>query len=282
MRNNAGPARKAFTNVLFPGIFLIVIFGTALIASGRSFYNWRVGTGNLCTGTDPVTAVGDAPLPARNRFDIRELCWASGLWVEKGRKYRIWIDATDEPWFDQTIMSGVNGFTLYDPAHVTGWLFRRWYKAAWFQPVLRIGSEGYAELPLEAINVMPADDFPRPLYPTNSEDDTERPVRVEEAVEASAGLRDSLKKLGYNQPIPEDLLPAAREVWHKRDLAGRMVAEFVADASGEVFLYVNDVVVPVWPSFKPFYDNNSGSALVMVQRMPLPPTQASEPARLTP
>jgi len=99
-----------------------------------------------------------------------------------------------------------------------------------------------------------------------------RPIRVEEAVDASPALQDGLKELGFNKPIPKALLPAAREIWHKQDLADRMVAEFVADTSGEVFLYVNDVVVPVWPSFKPFYDNNSGRALVTVQRMPPPPS----------
>ena len=50
-----------------------------------------------------------------------------------------------------------------------------------------------------------------------------------------------------------------------------MVAEFVAGASGEVFLYVNDAVLPFLPPFTLFYDNNSGKAEVTLQRLPLPP-----------
>jgi hypothetical protein len=50
-----------------------------------------------------------------------------------------------------------------------------------------------------------------------------------------------------------------------------MVADFVAAESGEVFLYVNDAVIPLLPPFTLFYDNNSGTAKVTLQRMPLPP-----------
>jgi hypothetical protein len=118
---------------------------------------------------------------------------------------------------------------------------------------------------------MPADALPRLLNPTNRKDkDKKKPVRVEEAKEAPASLRDALKEL--SGPIPEALLPDARKVWLTQGLANQMVAEFVAGASGEVFLYVNDAVVPVWPFFKPFYNNNSGTAAVTMLRMPLPPS----------
>ncbi|WP_249779520.1 DUF2235 domain-containing protein [Bradyrhizobium sediminis] len=274
MRLHGGPVSFAFTKVALPAIFLTVIFGAALLAAGRSYYNWRAGTGDLCTSAGSVTAVGDRQVPAQTRFDTRKLCWASGLWVEKGRKYRIWIDAKDDPWFDRTIMSGVNGFRLYDDfAHVAGLLFRRWYTAAWFQPVLRIGAEGDAELPLEQINVMPADDLPRPLNPTDRLDKKKKkPVRVddEELLNANSELRSTWSNFGKLEPIPDAALPAARKVWHTQGLADRMVADFVAAESGEVFLYVNDAVLPFLPPFTLFYSNNSGTAAVTLQRMPLP------------
>ncbi len=52
-----------------------------------------------------------------------------------------------------------------------------------------------------------------------------------------------------------------------------MVADLTAEASGELFLYVNDGVqiVPFLGPFDLYYENNSGSAEVTVQRMPLPP-----------
>ena len=273
MRENAGPARKAFTNFVFPGVFLIVIFGTALLAVSRSYYNWRAGTGEFCTRTKSVAPVGDQPITAPVAFDTSDPCWTSGLWVEKGRKYRIWIDAKD-PWFDQTIMSGVNGYKLNDLAHIMGLPLRRWYKADWFQPVLRIGAEGDAELPLEEINVMPADDLPRPLDPIRPGDKQTRPVRAQETddMKSNNDAVRTLDKLKCDEPIPSALLPAAQAAWRKQGLADRMVADFVAGASGEVFLYVNDAaqVFPFLGPLKLFYENNSGTAQVTLQRMPLP------------
>jgi uncharacterized protein (DUF2235 family) len=275
MRENAGPLRMAFTNVVLPGIFLIVIFGTALLAISRSYYNWRAGTGEFCAAVTNPTPVGDQPLMVPAPFDTREPCWGSGLWVEKGRKYRVWIDAGDDAWFDQTIMSGVNGFELYDWAHLAGLPLRRWYNADWFQPVLRIGARGDAELPLEEINVMPGDELPRPLKPTDPEDEAKRPIRVEETDEGKANgdLVRTLTNLKCDEPIPNALLPAARDIWRKQGLANRMVADFVAAESGEVFLYVNDAaqVLPFLGPLKLFYKNNSGTAKVTMQRMPLPP-----------
>ncbi len=51
-----------------------------------------------------------------------------------------------------------------------------------------------------------------------------------------------------------------------------MVADFVAPVSGEVFLYVNDAiqVFPFFGPFERFYNNNSGTAHVTIQRLPLP------------
>jgi uncharacterized protein (DUF2235 family) len=274
MRQNAAPVRKLFTNLVVPGIFLFAIFGTALLAISRSYYNWRAGTGEFCTLTNSVTVVGDQPITAPATFNTSDPCWTSGLWVEKGRKYRIWIDARD-PWFDQTIMSGVNGYKLNDFAHIAGLPLRRWYKADWFQPVLRIGAPGDAELPLEAINVMPADELPRPRNPITPDDKQTLPVRVQETddFKSNSDAVRRLSKLKCDEPIPADLLPAAQQVWRKQGLTERMVAEFVAGASGEVFLYVNDAaqIFPFLGALRLFYKNNSGAAQVTLQRMALPP-----------
>ncbi|MBN8991193.1 MAG: DUF2235 domain-containing protein [Rhizobiales bacterium] len=274
-RLHGGPVRFAFAKVALPAVFLAVIFGGALLAAGRSYYNWRAGTGTLCTATDApkLKMVEDDALSAAKPFDTKRLCRETGLWVEKGRKYRITIDAAGEPWFDRTIMSGVNGFTLYDLAHVTGLPFRRWYTAAWFQPVLRIGAEGDAELPLKPVNVMPPDDLPRPLNPTDPKDKRKKkPIHVDddELLAANSDLQRAWRHFGILEPIPDAALPAARKVWHTQGLADRMVAEFVAGASGEVFLYVNDAVLPFLPPFTLFYANNSGTAQVTLQRLPPP------------
>ena len=187
-------------------------------------------------------------------------------------------------WFDQTIMSGVNGFKLNDFTHIVGFPLRRWYAADWFQPVLRIGAEGDVELALEGIDVMPGDELPRPLNPTDLKD---------KGAQASPfASRTSMRRapvwcgcpnLKCDEPIPNALLPAAREIWRKQGLADQMVAEFVAAESGEVFLYVNDAVrfCRSLARLGQFYKNNSGTAQVTLQRMPLPPSvtrsQSNEP-----
>jgi uncharacterized protein (DUF2235 family) len=258
----------AATKILFPGVFLIALFGLALIVLGRSDFNWRAGTGDICKDQHhPTTVVSEQPTEAGSPFETSSPCWASGLKVEKDHKYRIWISVV-EPWFDRTIMSGANGFQLYDPKHVVALPIRRWYAADWFQPVVRIGSQGTAELPLTAANAMPADQLPR-----KGPDGKDLPIHVEDADAGSNLPPDWQKKFGNFEPIPKDALPASREIWQRQGLAKLMVADFIAPESGELFLYVNDAI-QIFPFFGPFelyYRNNSGSAKVEVQRLPLPP-----------
>jgi uncharacterized protein (DUF2235 family) len=275
MRKNAGPLRMLFTHILLPGAFLIFIFSAALLATSRSYYNWRGGTGEFCSQTKAPTPVDDRPVTAERVFDTKNPCWASGLGVEKGRKYRIWIDATDNAWFDRTIMSGVNGFQLHDIKHLAALPFRRWFKADWFQPVLRIGAKGDAELPLEETNVMPGDSLPRPLKPTDPEDEHKRPIHIEDTAEfadTNGEVRRNWRDFGTFEPIPEAAMPAATAVWRKQGLADLMVADFVAGASGEIYLYVNDAaqILPFFGPLGSFYKNNSGTAKITLQRMPLP------------
>jgi uncharacterized protein (DUF2235 family) len=275
MRLHAGWVRTIFSKALLPAVFLTVIFGAAVLVAGRSYFNWRVGTGDLCEAAGAPVAAGDQPVAAPTLFDTRKLCWGSGLWVEKGRKYRIWIDIRD-PWFDRTIMSGASGFRDSSWRHTLAWPIRRWAGAAWFNPVVRIGARGNTELPLEAINVMPADNLPRPLNPIDPEDTKTRPVRLEQTDEfkdAASELRRHWQPFGTFEPIPMAALPAAGDVWRKQGLAERMVADFVAPDSGELFLYVNDAIqtFPLFGPFDKYYGNNSGTAQVGLQRMPLPP-----------
>jgi hypothetical protein len=276
MRLYAWPLRMAFTNVVLPAIFLIAIFGIALLATGRSYFSWRDGTAGFnwwfgpsafCNGIKSAKVVGEQPVAAQNLFETRNPCWSSGLWVEKDRKYRIWIEVKD-PWFDRTIMTGVNGFQLssflpYVPV-------RRWIQAAWFQPVMRIGKNADAEQPLQDIDGTPADTLPRPRDPTDPDKKEAYPIHVED----SEPKRNWLK-FGLFEPIPNSDLPAAREVWHQQGLSSRMVADFTAAASGELFLYVNDAIqlLPFGGPFDCYYNNNSGNAEITVQRVPLPPPQ---------
>ena len=280
MRLHAGPARMLFTNVLIPGIFLIAIFGAALLVATRSYFNWSAGTGGVCASGGSVTLVDERPSTAATPFETKALCWASGFAVEKGRKYRIWITMQD-PWFDRTIMTGVNGFKL---SQMIPFLpVRRWYRADWFQPVARIGANGDAELVLKDLNGLAADELPRsraPIEGQNKKKKKERartyPVRLDQTPEfadAASELRRKWGDFGTFDPIPQAARPAAADIWRKQGLANLMVADLTAEESGELFLYVNDAIqlIPFLGPFDLYYKNNSGSAQVTLQRLPLPP-----------
>lgn len=272
MRLRAGPLGRFFTGVVIPLVFLGVIFGAALLAAGRSYFNWSAGAGGLCPSAGPVTPVGEQPVTARAPFETNRLCWGSGLWVEKGRRYRIWI-AVKEPWFDRTIMSGANGFNHHGMDYVLALPFRRWYRADWFQLVARIGPKGDAELPLNDFSTISADDLPRPRDPAAPKDAETYPVRLEETAEfrdMGGELRRNWREFGYFEPIPQPALAAARDVWRKQGLEDLLATDFIAPESGELFLYVNDVIqfVPFLGPFDLFYGNNSGAAQVSLQRAP--------------
>lgn len=310
MRHNMGWARTLFARRLVPIGFLFIIFSSASLIVSTSYFTGRVALGRVCAPPETEGASGtraergkpvlDEPLPAGSVFETRDFCWWSGLAVEKGRKYRVWLDI-DEPWFDRTIMTGVNGFQT-DLARYIFLPIRRLYGADWFQPVVRVGSKGMNDIPLTAVNVEPADVLPRRKDPTlPAEDDLDKGskhrywVTVEEELGEKDPRSAKLKALGDFQPIPAEDLPAAREVWKGQNLTGRVVAEFVAPDSGELFFYVNDAVqifptvlpcciIPRWLApfqgrTEKFYDNNSGTARIKVQRLPVPPQPPEKPAQ---
>ena len=303
MRMNAGPARLVIAKGLVPAVFLLTIFGSAALIASSSLFTGRLALGAVCSpptvkgsaALQTGTPVPDESIDARGPFDTREFCWWSGLAVEKGRKYRVFLDIK-EPWFDRTIMSGVNGFQTYEPHHYLALPERRLFGADWFQPVVRVGTKGINDLPLKAINVMPADEFPRRMKPTlPAEDDISRskdryPVRLDDT-DAFKGRLDGLGKF---EPIPPAMLDEAQQVWKQQALDGRVVAEFVAPDSGELFFYVNDAVqifpqlLPEWmvPSWLQviqgppdlYYHNNTGTAKITVQRLPAPPLPSAKTA----
>ncbi|MDA9438354.1 hypothetical protein XH98_04275 [Bradyrhizobium sp. CCBAU 51745] len=299
MRTNAGPAGLVITKGLVPAIFLLTIFGSTALILSNSLFTGRVALGKVCTASQDAagspqigTPVRDDPTDAIALFDTRTFCWWSGLAVEKGRKYRVFIDVK-EPWFDRTTLSGANGFRTHGLRHTIALPELRLYAANWFQPVVRIGTKGVIELPLQAINVIPADALPRRTKPTlPAEDDVEGRDQYPVSLDDIDRFKDELKTLGNFEPIPQDMLADAGQVWRNEGLTDRIVAEFIAPDSGELFFYVNDAV-QVFPQLLPasmvppwlmaiqgppdlFYRNNTGTAKISVQRLPAPALPAAK------
>ncbi|NUR11083.1 MAG: DUF2235 domain-containing protein [Bradyrhizobium sp.] len=310
MRLNAGPVRTLFARRLMPGIFLLAVFGSAVLIACNSLFTGRVALGKVCTPPETGEAgkqakgrpVLDEPLDAAGPFHASDFCRWSGLAVEKNRKYRVWIQI-EEPWFDRTIMTGLNGFKTYGWRHYLAWPTRRLLGADWFQPIVRIGTKGMNDLPMQAVNVIPGDELPRRMNPTAPvEEDTKQskyPVKLDDVTglpdptdtEKLKKLQGEVEKMGTFDALPQN--ETARTVWDTQKLTRAIVAEFVAPDSGEVFFYVNDAV-QIYPGFlgwllpsriaayfgpdDQYYKNNSGTARITVQRLPAPDKPASPPA----
>ena len=131
---------------------------------------------------------------ASGGFDPTQICWASGVYVTKGRKYQASL-AIGTEWKDRQFDANAEGLPRLTYIHLVAAPLKRSWRAAWFQPIVRVGLYG------------------------------------DDEHQMSAGVSPKTA-----------------------------TATFIADQSGEVFLYVNDAIalVPGYTRF--FYANNRGKA----------------------
>lgn len=182
---------------------------TLAIAQGlmHGLFSIASSFGRICTASNP-DRLTQGRLEQGN-FAPSNLCWASGVTVEQGKRYRLTISIKDlTQWTDKGIKTGLGGL---DPKHEPfamrfGLLLRRHIREPWFKPIARIGSTGSDEYPLTPV------DGSIPTVETKT-----------------------------------------------------LVAEITARRSGELFLFVNDAVLPVPQIWQVFYNNNSGTATITIE-----------------
>ncbi len=214
-----------------PGAILVAVVLAFAVAFSRSMVTHHAAS----AGAPFCTATHSAPLrdgqvvirAGADAFEAKSLCWASGVALEKGRTYTLWLDEL-KPFMDDNVMSGIGGFRVdrWWSIHTLGLPIRRWWNAEWFQPIARVGADGSAEWPLLSLD------------------------RIE---------------------VP----PVARDDKSRDKRDRRLVARFMAPASGELFLYLNDAIywLPTgWRSGvgERFYANNQGQAQVTIRKEALP------------
>jgi hypothetical protein len=191
---------------------LIVSLAVAQIISHQLFAAVS-SFGYVCTPTDPKKLIRGRL--KKGTFPANALCWASGLEVEQGKRYRLTVTIDNkEQWRDgDDIKPGIGGFgpEQMKRSMYLGLLSRRSVLEPWFKPIARVGSQGGDEYPLR-----PADGS-----------------------------------------IPNEKTE-------------KLVAEITARRKGELFLFVNDAVLPVPKSWQYFYNNNKGTATVTVQPVSTP------------
>jgi uncharacterized protein (DUF2235 family) len=242
-------AGRVLPGAIAVAALLAAVLVILLPLGAQAVFQVRALTGNICVASGQA---GAANLGRTLTFDISARCWASGVVLEKGHRYRITMDIPPGgAWFDNTIATDLGGYEGSDIVHLAGALYKRWWGRPWFQPIARFGAAGASERALT-----PLDAFgPR------------KPLRHDAAATSAALVREARAKgLRWWDPLDDETAQGLERIaMGSSRRRARMVAEVVAPKSGELFLYVNDAV-PVWPL--DFYRNNRGLAKIRVVEVP--------------
>jgi hypothetical protein len=275
---------------------LIVILALICSVISHSMINFRDANGDLCSNYLSGRLLDLEPNVAftREGFTIDQLCWPTGVRLEKGRNYTLWIEMTDPPFFDQTVMADIAGFRDSSLPYLLALPFRRWWGADWFQPIARIGRYGFDTWPLVSADgdtAIPTgqdaagNPMPKRFYEFFGKLDTYG--KIEDDSDNYAPRLEQLKKLkqrsngdavkdpsrlAVSEKIPEAELPAAIKIRKKFALRNTYVSNFTARSDGELFLYVNDAIaaIPFLKSYRGFYDNNTGKAKITIKQVVSP------------
>jgi uncharacterized protein (DUF2235 family) len=241
-----------------PAGFFVVIAVLAFSAVNLLLFNLQSTTGKFCPSGEREQD------PAKNTatIDISSLCARTGLQLVAGQRYRIQIepgygsdnpaDTAREPkkedkyaWFDKGTPADVGGFTANSLAHYVGAPLRRWWREDYFQPIARVGNVGNYEYALRPAAPLPKVDF-RGCGKVSKEAD----------------------KTGNDSPAPEPArlaeLACERRAENNVKRNDVLIADLVPDATGELYIYVNDTVLFWEGADSTFYKNNNGQAKVTV------------------
>jgi hypothetical protein len=219
-------------------------FAVGLVAGGaymtnRVLFDVFSSAGHFCRSELARDASKTEKIGSKDGFDTARMCWASGLVLEEGGRYRI-VVVTPGDWFDRAIHTDVGGFPADSVRHASATLLKRWWRENWFKPIARIGKTGNDEYALD------------PVAPFRSHSYTVR------AATPDGGVRAKISEGAAREVMRADPTPDSRKV---------LVAEITARTSGELFLYVNDAIL-MWPGATDlFFSNNSGTGTVTVERI---------------
>lgn len=264
LRRPQGPAAALYRRVarrVFPALGVAAIYGLFVLAVLRVDYEIREGYGGLCPAGPPGRPVTREITRADGLFAADSPCWDTGLAVTRDRHYTIRISMRDDrPFFDRTIPVGVDGYTTRSAVHFVAAPLRRWWRADWFRPIARIGSTGADEWPLVAADGAPT--------PPAAIPDPATGTPLPESLDLAAVVGDP--PMGIFDPIPQKAMATAAAEHRARPLRRTFVSRFTATASGNLRLYLNDVViaVPFLPTVLAFYRNNAGAASVEIREDP--------------
>jgi uncharacterized protein (DUF2235 family) len=138
--------RATFT-VAVPILFALGTVAVALVLANRLVFDADSAAGGVCRSHGGGVKVETATVAG---YDTTQPCWASGLYLENGIRYRLTL-TTPGDWIDDTIRTDVHGFASNTLALGLGTGLRRWWTQNWFKPIARLGSLGNDEYVLDAV-----------------------------------------------------------------------------------------------------------------------------------
>ena len=263
-----------------PILFILAVAYLALSGLNLTLFNIQSTKGAFCIPSSPkkdVTTKEKIALAAQKEgldhsptIDLKSLCNPTGIQLVAGRQYRIRIE-TEQDWFDKSIPADVGGLSSGGLRHALSATLRRWWREKWFQPIARVGSIGNYEYPLRGAAPLTKTDFTPCAPPTPSFG-----TALGQTVTALA--ETILHPITIAEAIQE---PASRQTMDKEIACERdkgigraklLISDITPDATGELFIYVNDAIL-FWPGLQDlFYKNNTGTAKVTVTRTIAPAT----------
>ena len=254
---------------LAPAAFLLVCALGGLSLGHRAAFDVLSAAGAFCHSRGASRGeFGEA------QISTNAMCNPTGLSLVAGRRYRIELKMKDA-WFDKEVHSDVGGFAAasvvppgeswfsvrniehYLPYYAAAPL-KRWWRENWFQPIARIGERGNYEQALRPAAPLPASTYSVCRPPAEHS--------------GWAAIRDT------PHLAPPEFRDRQLRCEAERGIRApaRLIADITADATGELFIYVNDAVW-AWPGAANwFYSNNSGAARLTVTRIAAPQVLTTE------
>ena len=274
----------------------MLIYAAIGVVISRSTVTFREGRGKICiSDVDEKKKLVAARLEpgqqiTRDDFTTSNPCWSSRVQLQQGQHYTVWIEMTDPPFFDQTLMTDIAGFEDISWRHLLALPIRRWWSADWFQPIARVGNTGIDAWPLVSADgdtAIPTgqdaagNPMPKLFYEyigkqakdgTFPDQSDSYAPRLKELKSRQDNNEDP-SRLDIDRPIPQGELEAAKKIRAKYVLRKSYVSNFSARSDGELFLYVNDAIaaIPFGSTIKWFYENNTGKAKVTIKHQASPP-----------
>ena len=137
-------------HIVIPLAFALALLWGIVGGANHLFARALDSGGVFCTPTPSLQTLpspSNVPMfvTASGKFDLKSMCWATGIAVTKGRNYEVVLDASQDRWRDRGTPASVAGIAKPSSIYTFALPIRRSWDFDWFVPVLRIGPRGNDE-----------------------------------------------------------------------------------------------------------------------------------------